>query len=191
MAMRLLFAIWLLSHTAYADEAKLTLHLDCPRPAPDCVEIRFEEASSQTILIRRIPEMTLDPASVSEAELVRDESGRENLKLRLKPETAKKFGEVTGENIGRKLVVVVADKALIAPTIQSAIPGGSLVLSAGSQNDNRYLESLPWLKKMAEARKTESKRHGRQSIFLYLLLGALVLGGSIYFAFIRRQTEKR
>ncbi len=42
---------------------------------------------------------------------------------------AKKFGEVTSQNIGEQLAIVLDDEVISAPTIQSAITGGSGVIT--------------------------------------------------------------
>ena len=71
--------------------------------------------------------MTLSQSEISEAEMVAGEYGQEQLQLRFEKAAAEKFGQVTGANIGKQLVVVANDKALIALYIRVVIFRHSLI----------------------------------------------------------------
>ena len=49
--------------------------------------------------------------------------------LRFNSEGAKKFGQITAENVGRRLAIVLDGKVQSAPRIQEAIPGGEAVIT--------------------------------------------------------------
>lgn len=91
---------------------------------------------------KKDPEMTLSQSEISEAEMVTGEYGQEQLQLRFEKTAAKKFGQITGANIGKQLVAVANGKALIAPNIQQAIMGGSIVINAGITSMILYDKAL-------------------------------------------------
>lgn len=174
---------------AIADENSLAFHLSCYPVSSDCVEMQFESEPGKTVAVKKDPEMVVTQSDLDEAEMVTGEYGQEQLQLRLKKDSAEKFGQITGNNIGKQLVVVANGKALIAPNIQQAITGGSLAITAGIGSGNKYLDGIPWLKKMSEDKKVSEQRWSMFSVISYLLLGALVLGGAIYFAFFRKKSS--
>ena len=47
----------------------------------------------------------------------------------------RRFGELTGKNVGRKMAIILDDKINSAPIIQGAITGGSSTISMGGTND--------------------------------------------------------
>lgn len=49
--------------------------------------------------------------------------------LRFNAEGARKFGELTAQNVGRRLAIVLDGKVQSAPRIQEAIPGGEAVIT--------------------------------------------------------------
>lgn len=174
---------------AYADESKIHFHVGCYPASSDCIEFQFSSGDGKTVLAKKEPELTLSQADISEAEMETGEYGQEQLQLRFEKSAAEKFGQITGTNIGKQLVVVANNTALIAPNIQQAITGGSIVISAGIGDGNKYLDGLPWLKKMAEDKKVTRKGWSLFSIVSFILLGLLLIGGSIYFAFFRRRVS--
>lgn len=46
----------------------------------------------------------------------------------------RRFGELTGKNVGRKMAIILDDKINSAPTIQARIAGGSSTISMGGSN---------------------------------------------------------
>jgi hypothetical protein len=174
---------------AHADEGKIDFHVGCYPASSDCIEFQFSSGDGKTVLAKKDPEMTLSQGEISEAEMVKGEYGQEQLQLRFEKAAAEKFGQVTGANIGKQLVVVANGKALIAPNIQQAITGGSIVISAGIGDGNKYLDGLPWLKKMAEEKKASRESWSLFSIVSFIVLGLLLIGGSIYFAFFRKRAS--
>lgn len=50
--------------------------------------------------------------------------------LSLTGEDARAFGDWTAEHVGERLAVLVNGRVVFAPTIQSAIPGGEVVITA-------------------------------------------------------------
>ena len=176
------------SSSAFADDSQLAFHIDCVQASSACIELQFASGDGKTILVKKEPEMTISQNQISEAEIVKSEYGQDELHLRLEKSAAEKFGQVTGSNIGKRLIVVANSKALIAPNIQQVITGGSLVISAGMGNGNKYLDGLPWLKKMAEGKKANKESWSLFSMISFLILGLFIVGGSIYFAFFKKRS---
>lgn len=174
---------------AKVEESKIYFHVGCYPASSDCVEFQFSSGDGKIVLAKKEPEMTLSQSEISEAEMVKGEYGQEQLQLRFEKSAAEKFGQVTGANIGKQLVVVANGKALIAPNIQQAINGGSIVISAGMGDGNKYLDGLPWLKKMAEAKKANTESWNLFSIVSFIVFGLLLIGGAIYFAFFRNRAS--
>ena len=58
-----------------------------------------------------------------------DQNGRPAVAFRFDGTGARLFGEYTANNIGKPFAIVLDDKVISAPTIQSAIPGGSGIIT--------------------------------------------------------------
>ena len=58
-----------------------------------------------------------------------DQNGRPAVSFRFNTSGARKFGDYTLENIGSPFAIVLDDKVISAPTIQSHIPGGSGIIT--------------------------------------------------------------
>ncbi|MBQ0802888.1 MAG: protein translocase subunit SecD [Sulfitobacter litoralis] len=58
-----------------------------------------------------------------------DQTGRPAVSFRFDTTGARKFGTYTAENIGAPFAIVLDDEVISAPTIQSAIPGGSGIIT--------------------------------------------------------------
>ncbi len=58
-----------------------------------------------------------------------DQNGRPAVNFRFNPAGGRKFGQYTAENIGAPFAIVLDDKVISAPVIQSAIMGGSGIIT--------------------------------------------------------------
>ena len=58
-----------------------------------------------------------------------DQNGRPAVSFKFNVSGARKFGEYTAANIGQPFAIVLDDKVISAPTIQSAIQGGSGIIT--------------------------------------------------------------
>lgn len=67
-----------------------------------------------------------------EASMDYDEYNRPEVKFKFNSVGAKKFGEATKNNIGKRLAIVLDNKVISAPVIQSAIMGGSGCITSDS-----------------------------------------------------------
>ena len=114
--------------------AKMTFHLvDDSTTAQEAKRGKLKSTSriirgsagEQYVIIKKaaVGGETLTDASVSFQE------GRPAVSFKFNNLGAKKFGEVTKNNIGRDLAIVLDNEVISAPTIQSAITGGSGVIT--------------------------------------------------------------
>jgi SecD/SecF fusion protein len=78
------------------------------------------------ILIRKKAEKGLTGHYVSSARVSRDQmTGAPEIDFSLNSEGAKIFAEITEENLGKRMAIVLDGEVVSAPTIQSAITGGN------------------------------------------------------------------
>lgn len=71
---------------------------------------------------------------LTDAAVETDTMGRPYISFKMNADGGREFGVITRENIQRRLAIVLDDRVYSAPTIQSAIPGGSGVIT-GSFTD--------------------------------------------------------
>lgn len=88
---------------------------------------RDNKPVTRTYFVQIKPEMT--GKNVVEAFPTVDEFGRRKIILRFNAAGGARFGEVTRNNVGRLLAIVLDDKLYCAPSINQAIEGGSAEIS--------------------------------------------------------------
>ncbi|MDM7256094.1 MAG: protein translocase subunit SecD, partial [Paracoccus sp. (in: a-proteobacteria)] len=64
-----------------------------------------------------------------------DQNGRPAVSFRFDTSGARKFGDYTARNIGQPFAIVLDDEVISAPVIQSAIPGGSGIITGNFTPD--------------------------------------------------------
>jgi len=79
----------------------------------------------ETHVVKKRPENGLAGDIVKSAMVVRGNMGEPQIDFTLNDNGAKKFGEVTRNNIGRQLAIVLDGQLYSAPAIQGAIEGGN------------------------------------------------------------------
>lgn len=78
-------------------------------------------------LVSVFPDMTGD--RIVHAEVSRDEFNKPMVGFKLDSTGAREFGELTGNNVGRSLGIIIDDVMFSSPTIKQAIGGGSGVIN--------------------------------------------------------------
>jgi len=78
-------------------------------------------------ILERAPVVTGE--ELTDAQPSFDQNGRPAVSFRFNPQGARAFGEYTAENIGAPFAIVLDDEVISAPVIQSAIPGGSGIIT--------------------------------------------------------------
>jgi preprotein translocase subunit SecD len=73
--------------------------------------------------------MTLKPSDILSAEQAFSQHTNQPIvRVKLAPDAAKRFGEITGRNIRKVMQLVSGECILTAPVIMSAITGGEIVI---------------------------------------------------------------
>ncbi len=78
-------------------------------------------------ILERTPVVTGE--ELVDAQPAFDQNGRPAVNFRFNPGGARKFGEYTSANVGAPFAIVLDDEVVSAPTIQSAITGGSGIIT--------------------------------------------------------------
>jgi SecD/SecF fusion protein len=79
----------------------------------------------EEVIVKKKPEHGLSGDIVENAMAIRGNLGEPQIEFRLNSEGAKRFGEVTRNNIGQRLAIVLDGELYSAPVIQGAIETGS------------------------------------------------------------------
>ncbi len=81
----------------------------------------------ETVMVKKRPEMT--GSGIKSAMVVRGNMGEPQINFSLDDKGAVRFGEITRENIGQRLAIILDGQLYSAPVIQSAIETGSGVIT--------------------------------------------------------------
>jgi len=92
-----------------------------------------KDEDDKDILLEKTAVMTGD--ALSNAMLSRDQYGRPSIKLEFTTEGAKKFSNITGANVHRRLAIILDDMVYSAPQIRERISGGSAEITGNFTND--------------------------------------------------------
>ncbi|UXN05321.1 protein translocase subunit SecD [Bartonella sp. HY761] len=113
--------------------AKMTFHLvrtDVDRSNLPAGVSMLPDKDDPNTLYPVEDKVALDGAVLTDARAAFDpQTGKPMISFKLNSEGASKFGDITKNNIGRPFAIVLDGKVLTAPTIQSAILGGSGVIT--------------------------------------------------------------
>lgn len=91
------------------------------RVPPDA-ELLQDELGTPYLVKRRV---LVSGENLTRAAVGSDESGRPAIDFRFDGQGARRFGEATAQNIGRPFAIILDGRVISAPTIQSAITGGT------------------------------------------------------------------
>lgn len=188
-SMKVLVILVLLIPSAkiFANESEISFYVGCSPVSDDCIELQYASKIEGKMMVQPSPVLTLNRSDISHAEFVASEFGPKQLQLRLERQAAEQFAQVTGSVIGKQLAVVANGKIIVAPMIQEPITSGGFVVTAGFNSSDDFLNEIPWLKKMAED-KTESRENWSLVLIIsFIAIGLLLILGTIYFAFFRKQ----
>lgn len=78
----------------------------------------------ESLLVKRVAEQGLSGAIVKSAYSSRGPLGEPEISFELTPAAAAAFAQVTRDNIGRRLAIIIDGEIFSAPVINSEIPGG-------------------------------------------------------------------
>lgn len=106
--------------------AKMTFHLVPEEPgSKGTVKLPYNsgEGSSQDAL-SVFKEALLDGSCLVDAQPELDENHRPRVHFRMDTMGAKKFSEITRQNVGHRFAIVLDNRVIVAPVIRGVIPGG-------------------------------------------------------------------
>jgi|SRR5208282_958304 preprotein translocase subunit SecD len=107
------FQMRLVVETPSADSEQLI----CQSTNKDTGQVSVEKLEVQKKVL-------LDQTAVKSAVASTNWHGYSQIDFSLTPDGTARFAEITGQNIGKRLAIVIDGQLITAPTIQSAITGG-------------------------------------------------------------------
>ena len=127
----------------YVAKVNETIAADLPKG----YEIAFSKESNATTLevTNMVPYLVESVSNITGDELqeafvrMDQEQNRPYVALEFKPAGAKKFEDVTGNNVGRLLAIVLDGNVYSAPVIQGRIGGGSAQITLGAGDYNTVM----------------------------------------------------
>jgi hypothetical protein len=177
----LLFLILVLVGSAMADD-RLYLYPEC-FPGQQCMDLAYGDGKTGSVLAT--PALILGKAEITAANVQIDASIPRSLNIELSEEASQKFEKITGENVGKKLMVVFDNMILTAPAINAPVTARSIMISPGSGKQPPFWERAPWLQEIIK----ESSKSGGRSVMIYVIVVLAVLIAA--FAFILMPRMKR
>ena len=122
-------AIYVLSKTPQS-KTSIQFYLEAKSTDAKTLELKFRD-SDESMLLEKTPVLT--EKDIEGAELVlgkdEDESKPVSIQFQLSQRGSKRCTEITGNNINRKIAVVVNGRIITAPIIKQRVPGGPLFIS--------------------------------------------------------------
>jgi len=96
---------------------------------PDGYELKYALDDNEPLLLEKKAAMTGDAITNASVRFDQSQFNEPVVTLQFNPEGAKKFGELTGANVGKRLAIVLDGKVQSAPRIREAIPSGEAVIT--------------------------------------------------------------
>jgi hypothetical protein len=178
-----LFLFHALLGSANADE-KLYLYLECS-PGQKCIDLACDNGKVESVLAT--PAQVMARADFKSASVRMGADIRRSLDIELGKEAAKKFEKITRDNIGRKLMVVLDNKILIAPTIREPITVGKIMISGGAGPNDPFWEKVPWLQDLIK----DSYRTSLRSVLVYVIIALAASISAFVFILLPRMRPTR
>ena len=97
---------------------------------PEGFELKYEEddAEKRPLLLEKQAQLTGDALTDASVEFIQSEFGQSVVALKFNAQGAKKFAEITANNVGRQLAILLDGKVQSAPRIDEAIPSGEAII---------------------------------------------------------------
>jgi hypothetical protein len=166
---------------AYADD-RLYLHLECSQ-GQKCIELAYDNGRMESVVAE--PELVLAKEDVQSASVQMAANTAQPLQIELGKEASQRLQKITGENIGKRLMVVFDNKILIAPTVNMSITNGKIAINGGNGEQGPFWKKAPWLEDLI---RSSQKASGR-SVIIYAMI-ALAASLSA-FVFVLRPRKNR
>jgi len=95
---------------------------------PDGYELKYIQENNEPVLLEKQAVLTGDVLVNASIRFSQAEFNEPIVGLEFNAEGAKKFAEITANNVGRRLAIVLDGKVQTAPNIKEAIPSGQAVI---------------------------------------------------------------
>ncbi len=96
---------------------------------PQGYELKYSKDDNEPLLLEKSAALTGDAISDAMVSFSSSDFAGQVVSLRFNSEGAKKFAQITADNVGRRLAIVLDGKVQSAPNIKEAIPSGEAVIS--------------------------------------------------------------
>ena len=116
----------------------------------------------------------LDGTHIQNVNISRDKMGQVGVDLSLDYDASMLFGEVTAENVGKRLAIINDNRVKSAPVIKGAIPGGNVRV------DGFGIEEAQNLKKVLESAALEVELEVESQQVIGATLGAMSVKQGLY-----------
>jgi preprotein translocase subunit SecD len=117
-------------------EVTLEFHLVAEGPGEDLIETTIVGKNTKIYLEKKVELSNVDFAG---AETTKDASDNLSIAVSLTEAGARKLADLTENNIGRKLAIVVNGEVLAAPTIQSKSRSSVMISGSFSEEEIKHI----------------------------------------------------
>ncbi len=96
---------------------------------PEGHELKYAKEDNEPLLLEKSAILTGDALTSAEVRFNQSEFNEPAVGLKFNAEGAKKFAQITAENVGKRLAIVLDGKVQSAPRIREAIPSGEAIIT--------------------------------------------------------------
>lgn len=96
---------------------------------PDGYELKYSQEDDEPLLLERDAVLTGEALENADVRFDTSEFGQPYVGLEFNSEGAKRFAQITADNVGRRLAIVLDGKVQSAPRIKEKIPSGEGIIS--------------------------------------------------------------
>jgi len=182
-----IFTLYFLMHallaSVHADDG-LYFYLECS-PGQDCIQLAYGNGKTESV--QAAPVQVLARADIQSASIQQGEGIPLSLKIKLRKEASAAFEKITGENIGKKLLVVFDNKILNTPTINAPIADPVIIIGSGYDEQGPFWKRASWLQDLIK----DSNRARGRSIMIYGIVALVVLLAAFAFVLLPRMRRTR
>jgi len=96
---------------------------------PEGYELKYAQEDNEPLLVSKEAALTGDSLTNAEVRFDQSQFNEPLVGLRFNSEGAKKFSQITTDNVGKRLAIILDGKVQSAPRIREAIPSGEAVIT--------------------------------------------------------------
>ena len=179
-------ALFLLIHPllgrAKADD-RLYFYIECSQ-GQQCIEMAYANGKTESVLA--VPAQVLARGDLQSAS-VQTGGNAQSLNMELSSEASAKLEKITGDNLGKKLIVVFDNRILTAPTIVQPIASRKITIGNGPGGQGLFWEKAPWLQDLIK----DSYKAGGRSVMIYGIIALAVAVFALIFVLLPRMRRTR